>query len=308
MNIISASRRTDIPAWYGEWFLNRLRAGYAVYRNPFGGQYHRVSVRPDDVIAFVFWTRNALPFLPILDRHVRPLYRSIFLYTINGYGPPLEPHAHDQAESIAGFERISELLGPDSVHWRYDPIVLSERMTRDDHLRAFEETARKLEGKTSVCHTSFVQFYKKTSRRLNRLAEETGDDYGDRADGEKIALAEELKDQAAARGIELVSCCAPLLDRAGLRRGRCIDPALIARLRPDLADLNLKPRPTREGCGCAASRDIGAYNTCRSGCVYCYATDSAAGSAADSAAEESAGESPPARTAFENHDPHAECL
>lgn len=292
MNIISASRRTDIPAWYGEWFQHRLRAGYAIYRNPFGGQYHRVSVRPDDVVAIVFWTRNAFPFLAILDKEVRRLYRSIFLYTINGYGPSLEPHAHDRAECLAGFERVSDLLGPDSVHWRYDPILLSQRVGRDDHLRSFEELARKLEGKTFVCHTSFVQYYKKTSRRLNRLAEKSGDLCGDPPDEEKITLARELKDLATARGIELVSCCAPLLDRAGLQRGRCIDPSLITRLRPDLADLNLKPRPTRAGCGCAASRDIGAYNTCQSGCLYCYATD----------------DSRTTRRALENHDPDSESL
>jgi len=135
---------------------------------------------------------------------------------------------------------------------------------------------------------------------LNRLAEETGESYRDPADENKIALAKELKSLAASHGIDLVSCCAPLLDKAGVDRGRCIDPELIARLRPDLTDLDLKPRPTREGCGCAASRDIGAYNTCRSGCVYCYATDSAARSAA--------GGTSTAQGAFAKHDPRADCL
>ncbi len=292
MNIISASRRTDIPAWYGEWFSNRLREGYAVYRNPFGGQNHRVSILPEDVIAFVFWTRNASPFVPVLDKQVRRRYRSVVLYTVNGYGPPFEPPAHDRADVLAGFERVSDLLGPDAVRWRYDPILLSDRMNRDAHLRAFENLARRLEGKTHLCHTSFVQFYRKTSRTLSRLAKETNDVCRDPTDDEKIALARDLKDLAASRGIELVSCSAVLLDEAGIERGRCVDPDLIARLRPDLPGMKLKTRPTREGCRCAASRDIGAYNTCQAGCVYCYATD----------------DSRRARRALENHDPEAKSL
>ena len=152
--------------------------------------------------------------------------------------------------------------------------MLSQRRGRDFHLRNFEDLLGRVEGFTQVCHTSFVQPYRKTARRLARLAETAGDPFIEPEEGEGTALARELAAMAAARGIELVSCCDPRLDAAGLSRGRCVDPELIAGLRPDLEELSLPGGPTRPGCACAASRDIGAYDTCPAGCLYCYATGS----------------------------------
>ena len=292
MQIVSASRRTDIPAHYGGWFRSRLDAGFAAYRNPFSGEIHQVSLKPEDVIAFLFWTRKAGPSLPLLEELERRGYKASFQYTLTGYGPLLEPGVSPLESAVDGFKRLSDIVGPGFVRWRYDPIILTERWDRGYHLCRFEALLDQLEGRTDTCHTSFVQFYAKTAKRFSLLAQEKGVTVDDPPDEAKIALARELHGLAASRGVELVSCCYPLLDEAGIARGRCVDPAMIRALRPDLDDLPLKIRPTRKGCGCAESRDIGAYDTCPASCLYCYAV----------------GNPEKARLRHERHDPGAERL
>ncbi|MFH1999626.1 MAG: DUF1848 domain-containing protein [Planctomycetota bacterium] len=292
MNIISASRRTDIPARYGPWLMNRIRAGSASYRNPFGGTIHQVSLRPEEVIAWVFWTKNAKPFVPCLQELLACRYKACFQYTINGYGPVLEPGVPPAGRVIENFKKISALLGPSFTRWRYDPVVMGHGYDRDFHVKNFSRLAGRLEGHTRVCHTSFVQYYQKTVRHFDRLTQEQGLTVFDPEEHEKTGLAAELRDIASSHGIQLVSCCYPLLQEAGIEAGRCIDPELIRMLRPDLQNLSLKARPTREGCGCAESRDIGAYDTCLHGCVYCYATQKIE----------------TARRRAESHDPDSETL
>lgn len=272
MNIISASRRTDIPAWYGPWLANRVRAGSASYRNPFGGTIHEVSLKLEDVIAWVFWTKNARPFLPTLQEILDLGYKACFQYTITGYGKVLEPSVPPPNRVVDDFKAVSDLIGPEFTRWRYDPVVVGNGFERDFHLKNFERLAARLEGFTHACHISFVQYYKKTLRNFARIEEEHGFTARDPEDDEKIELARELHEMAWAHDIRLISCCYPRLESAGLKAGRCVDPDLIRALRPDLPDLKLKARPTREGCGCVKSRDIGAYDTCLCGCTYCYAT------------------------------------
>jgi hypothetical protein len=271
MNVISASRRTDLPAWYGDWFMNRIRAGFAVYRNPFGGQEHRVSLGQAEVIAFVFWTRNPLPFLPHLERLLSLGYRACFQFTVTGYGSPLEAGVPPWPRAVKSFESVARLLGPRHVRWRYDPILVGGGFTPDFHRKNFSHLASRLEGLTEACHISFVQFYRKTRRNLDELEERSGIRIADPEETVKTELAVELRSIAASRGIRLLSCCTPVLDRAGVEQGACVDAGWIRALRPDLPDLRLKIRPSRKGCLCAESRDIGAYDTCLGGCVYCYA-------------------------------------
>lgn len=271
MNIISASRRTDLPAWYGEWLIRRVEAGSASYRNPFGGQIHTVSLIPEEVTAFVFWTRNASPFMAALRKLLDLGYKACFQYTLTGYGKLLEPGVPSYRRVIRNMEALSDLLGPAFVRWRYDPILMGPGYDRDFHLKNFALLAKRLEGRVEVCHTSFLQFYRKVDRNLEHLEQRTGLTLVDPPDEEKVSLAGELSSMAASHGIQLKSCCYPLLGEAGLEEGSCVDPDLIRKLRPDL-DLKLKARPTRKGCGCVESRDIGAYDTCLGGCIYCYAT------------------------------------
>ncbi|MBU0753680.1 MAG: DUF1848 domain-containing protein [Planctomycetes bacterium] len=276
MNIISASRRTDLPARYGAWFMNRIDAGFADYRNPFGGQIHRVDLRPEEVAAFVFWTKNALDFTSTLRWLLARSYKAYFQYTLTGFGKPLEPGVPPAPRVVKNFKEISDLLGPSFVRWRYDPIVMAPGFENDFHLKNFESLARRLKGFTRVCHISFVQFYRKTDRRIKNLIEEQGLLVRDPEPEEKIELATRLSGIAESYGIRLVSCCMPILTEAGIPAGSCVDVDLIRKLRPDLSEPSFKPRPSREGCRCVESRDIGAYDTCLGGCVYCYATQNPA--------------------------------
>jgi hypothetical protein len=292
MNVISASRRTDIPAWYGSWFMERIKAGRAAYRNPFGGTLHEVSLKPEDVTALIFWTKNAGPFLSRVEELVGRGYATGFLYTLTGYGSLLEPGIPAPRKGVKSFLALSDLLGPERVRWRYDPIVYGRGFEKDFHLRRFADLAARLEGRTHVCHISFVQFYKKTIRRFTELEQSRGVALTDPEDEVKIELARELKALGASRGIRVVSCCYPLLAGAGVEAGRCVDPDWIASMRPDRKDLALKSKPTRESCGCVESRDIGAYDSCLGGCVYCYATQ----------------KPETAQRKFDGHDPRARTL
>jgi hypothetical protein len=272
-NIVSVSRRTDVPAFHARWFLRRLEEGFAEYRNPFGGKIHRVSLLPEDVRAFVFWTRNPAPLMRGLARIERPFY---FLYTLNGYPRALERSTPPLARSIATFRRLAGRIGPERVRWRYDPILLSRETDAAFHLRNFEKIARSLEGATEECLFSFVDVYGKVRRNMAAVPEGFG--LLDAPLRKRRALTRELAGIAGRYGIRLLACCEDDLVTAGaggagaVGKARCVDPGLIGRLAPSERPETL--RPTREECGCAASRDIGAYDTCPHGCVYCYANAS----------------------------------
>lgn len=292
MQIVSASRRTDIPAWYGTWFMNRIRAGRASYKNPFGGTVHTVSLRPEDVAVFLFWTRDPGPFLPHLDTLLSMGYKAAFQFTITGYGPPLEGRVLPPRRAVRRFKELSDRLGPRFTRWRYDPILLAPGFEEPFHLKNFSSLAAAIEGYTDTCHVSFVQFYQKTRRNLETLGGERGVVFEEPEEERKIALAASIAEIAAAHGIRLVSCCYPSLARAGIPEGACVDPELVYALRPDLPRGLFKPRPTRPGCRCVESRDIGAYDTCLGGCLYCYATANRA----------------VAHARHRDHDPDGECL
>ncbi len=270
MRIISASRRSDIAALYTPWFLERVREGWCEWRNPFGGQMHRVSLRPEDVAAIVFWTRFPAPLLPHLDELRGRGYRFYFHFTINGYQRELETHSPPVERAVEVFRRLSDRMTPEFVQWRYDPIIVSAETPRDYHLERFEELSRAVEGFTQRCYFSFVDYYGKTRRNLAQLAKMQFEDPALEA---KRVLARELAAIAAPRGITLYACCEEGLAGGGIEQAHCVDADLVRRLRPDL-DQVFKSAPTREACGCVVSSDIGAYDTCVFGCRYCYATSS----------------------------------
>lgn len=307
MHVISASRRTDIPAFYTPWLLNRIRAGYCITTNPFSGRRDRVSLDPADVVAFVFWTRNPAPLMPHLDELDARGFRYTFSVTITGYQRDLDASGPIPEAAVRAFRELSDRVGPRFVRWRYDPIVLTQEMNADYHRRAFERLSRALSGSTRECILSFLQLYRKNRPRMEQAAEAGRFAYGYIPVGrvpptrfgrvleieEMRALAADLGAIAASQGIRVLSCCNNLLVQplANVHPARCVDPDLIAALRPSL-QLDLQPGPTRPDCGCAASRDIGAYNTCAHACAYCYATRDPA----------------TARAYLERHDPTAEFL
>lgn len=265
MRLVSASRRTDIAAFYAPWFMNRVRAGFCEWKNPFGGQTYRVSLAPEETAGVVFWTRYPAPLLPFLPELRARGYYFYFHVTVNGYGRELEARNPELGRALDAFRALSDAVSPRLTLWRYDPIILSDRMGVDYHLANFERLARSLEGRTERCLFSFVDYYGKTKRNLARVA---GAHFDDPTIEVKQRLVADLAAIAAARGLTLYACCEDALVGGAVKKAHCVDLELV---RPGV---KLKPRPSREQCGCLESVDIGAYDTCRFGCVYCYATNS----------------------------------
>lgn len=267
--IISASRRTDIPTYYSTWFLNRLRDGYVLVRNPLNvHQVSRISLSPEVVDGIVFWTKNPLPMLDKLDR-LRD-YVFYFQFTLNSYGREVETGIPGKNDVILpAFLRLSDAIGPDRVIWRYDPIFLSETYTMEHHIRYFEELARKLSRYTRKCTISFIDMYRKTRKNVAGLA------LSDFPVEKRDELAGKLAQIAHSCGLEIDTCAEGIdLEKYGIHHARCVDDRLLEKLIG--CPLNVgKDKNQRPDCGCVDSIDIGAYDTCKNGCLYCYANDSA---------------------------------
>ena len=268
--IISASRRTDIPAHYADWFLERLREGFVLVKNPRNAkQVKRVSLAPEDVDGIVFWTKNPQPMLPHL--HALSQYAYYFQATVTPYGPDVEPGIPDKDEIIIpSVLRLSEAIGPGRVVWRYDPILLSDKYTKEFHYEAFDAMARRFSGRVVRCTISFLDMYKNTARNARAMGLIPVEEADMLEMAEKIALI------AKSHGIPVTACAEPIdFSRFGIARARCIDPELLEATSDRSIDFK-RQKSQRPECGCADSVDIGVYNTCPNGCKYCYANFSPA--------------------------------
>jgi hypothetical protein len=268
--IISASYKTDIPAFYGKWFMNRLRAGYCKMVNPWNRkQIIRVPLERQTVDGIVFWTKNVGPFVDCLKEVRQEGYPFIVQYTINNYPKDLEFSVANARRSVETFRRLAEEYGPKACVWRYDTIVVSSVTPLDFHLRNFASLCQQLEGATDEVVISFVHFYDKTLRNMNRAAQEFHFEWEDPPALTKQELATEMVAMAAASGMRLSICSQPDFLVPGAIEARCIDATRLEQIagKPILAEL----KGGRKECGCFASRDIGEYDTCPHGCVYCYA-------------------------------------
>ena len=263
--IISASRRTDIPTYYSDWFLNRVKDGYLLVRNPMNAhQVSRISLSPDVVDCIVFWTKNPTPMISCLDELKDYCY--YFQYTLTGYGKDVESNLPDKRKVlIPSFIKLSEVLGLDRVIWRYDPILLTEKYTAEYHIKAFEEIAKTLKGYTKKVVISFVDIYQKNKKNMEQVKSKTV------TNNEWIELAGNLKALADKYDLQIATCSEEMdLSSVGIEHNACIDKDLIERLTG--AKIKAKKDKTqRPECLCAESIDVGAYNTCRNGCKYCYA-------------------------------------
>jgi DNA repair photolyase len=270
--IISASRRTDIPAFYSEWFMNRIRSGFLLTRNPFNtAQIKRVSLQKSDVDAIVFWSRNPEKLLPYLKELDERQFNYYFQFTITGYPRSIEKSVPNPYKAIETFQKLSEMIGSDKVIWRYDPILLSNIVDVNEHKRLFKKIANELRYKTKRVVISFADFYRKTERNLTGIIDLHYEDILNHK-AELHGLLEYLVDVAAQNNMEILSC-AEKLDFAaeGVKHGKCIDDELINRLF-NLSIKSQKDPGQRKECGCVRSIDIGQYNTCAHQCSYCYAT------------------------------------
>ena len=263
--IISASRRTDIPACYSDWFLNRMEAGFVCTRNPMNPrQVSRISLSADVVDGIVFWTKNPTPMLDRL--HLLTDYPFYFQFTLNAYGTDLEPGIPSKNDVvIPAFQKLSRMIGPERIIWRYDPIILTDKYTAQYHVHYFGELARRLSGSTCKCVISFVDLYRHLGRQFLPLG-----------NGEIYELAGRFSNIANRYGLKLETCAEAIdLSRFGISRGHCIDGALLEKIIGQPLSL-VKDTNQREECGCMTSIDIGMYDSCTNGCKYCYANHSPA--------------------------------
>ncbi|HUC63405.1 MAG TPA: DUF1848 domain-containing protein [Alphaproteobacteria bacterium] len=288
--IVSASYRTDIPAFYGAWFMRRLEAGFCRVSSPYGGPPARVGLSRDEVAGFVFWTRNLGPFMASLDELRRRGYPFTVQFTLTGYPNALEPGVIAPERALEQLREVAARFGKRVAVWRYDPILVSDLTPFDSHRARFERLADALAGAVDEVVISFAQIYRKTKRNLDAAAHAHGFSWRDPASEEKCALAAELAARARARGMVLSLCAQPDYLGPGIEPARCIDPRRLA----DVAGcpIEVPVKGNRPGCLCAASRDIGAYDSCAQGCVYCYAVASRAA----------------AKRRLAGHDPDAEYL
>ncbi|MBT7834604.1 MAG: DUF1848 domain-containing protein [Rhodospirillaceae bacterium] len=261
--IVSASYRTDIPAFYSTWFARRLAEGHAMVANPYGGKSYRVALRGEDVDGFVFWSRNMQPFRDNLANLGAPF---MVQYTVTGYPRALEPSVLTAAQAIDDIKALARQYGGRAVVWRYDPIVFTDLTDAAFHRRNFAALAGALKGAVDEVCVSFAQIYRKSRRNLDLAAKQHGFTWRDPDWDEKQALLPELQAIAAAQNMRLTVCSQP---EAGGTGAACIDATRLSELAGH--DIKARQKGTRRGCLCAESRDIGAYDTCPHGCAYCYA-------------------------------------
>lgn len=262
--ILSASRRTDIPACYPQWFLNRIRAGRVLVRNPMNhSSVSLVPLSPESIDVIVFWTKDPQPLMPYLQELEERGYPYCFQFTLTPYGRDLEQNLRSKAEIEDTFLALSQRIGPSRVFWRYDPIVLNDEIDINYHKREFSRLCKKLSGHTEQVTISFVDLYRKICSPLIRAIKTE----------EMQALAAFVGECAASYSIVPKSCCEDFASPL-IQRGACIDRALLEKVCG--SPLKLSPdKSQRSGCNCCESVDIGAYYTCKNGCVYCYAGQSA---------------------------------
>jgi len=266
---LSVSRRTDIPAFYSEWFMNRIRAGFYYVRNPMNcNQVSNVPITPDVVDCIIFWTKNPRPLLPYLDELNEKGYKYYFTYTLTGYGKDLEPNIASEAERIATFQELSRDIGKEKVIWRYDPIIYTEQYDLSYHVRKFEQLIDKLAPYTEKCVFSFVDMYRKIQQQMRDIK------VMPLSDSIKDAMARSFSELAKHYGITLATCAEGIdLAKYGIVHNRCIDPDLIERIIGYKVKSEQGSDRKGTACGCAKCDEMGTFDTCLHGCKYCYANN-----------------------------------
>lgn len=263
--IVSASRRTDIPAFYMPWLLNRLSCGFSMVRNPMNSrQIRRVELTPGAVDCIVFWSKNPEPLLVRFDELEAFGIPFGIGFTLNAYGSDLEPGVPPLPERIATFRALAQRLGPQKMVWRYDPIAFSPGYDEDFHRNAFRRIADELAGSTTHCITSFLDFYARTIRNL------AGTQVREPALEECRTLAAELSGIASTRGIRLEACAESGI---GLPPAACISREWAETICNHAVAARKDPGQRRL-CNCIRSIDIGTPDCCPHGCLYCYANRS----------------------------------
>lgn len=260
--IINTGQRTDIPAFYAEWFANRLKEGYVCVRNPFNlRQVSRYVLNPSVVDAIGFCTKNPEPMFPYMD--LLAPYGQYWYVTITPYGKDIEPNVPDKHHILEVFKRLSGIVGKKAVGWRYDPIFIDGRYTAEYHVRAFSQMANALDGFTDTVVISFIDLYQKVRRNFPEVREVSR--------GERLTLGKKIIEIAGQHGMTVRPCAEGTeLAAYGADCSGCMTISMYERA---IGKKLIVPpyKPARESCSCYLSHDIGAYDTCAHLCRYCYA-------------------------------------
>lgn len=262
--ILSVSRRTDIPAFYSDWFFNRIKAGFVDVRNPMNiHRISRIDISPEVMDCIVFWTKNPKAMIPRLKELSD--YKYYFHFTVNPYDRHIEEEVPLKRNIFDTFHELSDLIGCDRVIWRYDPILLSNKIDVDYHIKYFEEIAKRLSGYSTKCVISYVDLYKKVSTNIS------GSGIREPNENEIVRMVQAMLPIARSLGFTIQTCAEKIdLQEYGIEHGACIDPILISEIIGCPLKVK-KDKNQRKECGCVESIDIGEYNTCCHHCVYCYA-------------------------------------
>ena len=260
--IINTGCRTDIPAFYSKWLMNRIREGFVYVRNPYyKSQVTKYSLSPNVVDCLAFCTKNPEPMLKYLDE--LDVYKQYWFVTITPYGKDIEPVVPDKEKVIESFKKLSEHIGVDSIGWRYDPIFIGMGYNIEKHIEAFEKMAKQLKGYTKDVTISFLDLYEKVKRNAPDIRPPTKD--------EAIQLGKAFARIGKENGMTIHSCCEKTylaeygIDCKGCMSQEIVEKGIEAKLNPP------KRKSLREDCNCLMGNDIGAYNTCGHLCKYCYA-------------------------------------
>lgn len=262
--IISASRRTDIPCFYSDWLIKRLEEGYALIPNPWNAdRLGRVELSPRNVDCIVFWTKNPAPMMDRLSEIDRMGYDYYFQFTVTAYGRDIERNLPEKRELVESFKRLSEMLGPERVDWRFDPILKDLRYPPEKVSEFFENLCGKLHDYTERCIISFADDYSHGQNRAEPFRTE-----------DMLDMAERISGIAGEYSLPVFSCSEEIdLGSFGIEHCCCIDQKKVERIIGSRISAK-KDAGQRALCGCIESVDIGTYDTCCNGCVYCYATRS----------------------------------
>lgn len=260
--IINTGCRTDIPAFYSTWLMNRIRDGFVYTRNPYNEtQVTKYSLNPDVIDCLAFCTKNPEPMLKYLDE--LKVYKQYWFVTITPYGKDIEPNVPDKLKVIECFKKLSEYIGIDSIGWRYDPIFIGNGFDVKKHIEEFEKMAKQLKGFTKDVTISFLDLYEKVKRNAPNLKPPTKE--------EQIEIAKAFYKIGKENGMIIHSCCEKTylaefgIDCKGCMSQEIVEKAINEKLNPP------KRKNIREDCNCLMGNDIGAYNTCGHLCKYCYA-------------------------------------
>ena len=261
--LIFASGRTDIPAFYSQWFINRVRAGFVDVRNPYyAHQVSRYKLSPDLVDFFVFCTKNPKPMILHLEELKN--FGIYFFVTITPYEKEVEGNVPDKQQVIESFIELSKILGRERVCWRYDPIFIDQKYSVSFHIREFRKMAEQLCSFTDRCIISFIDLYEKTKKKFPNAKEVSEQD--------QKFIAQAFARIGTETGIQIESCAEQLdLTAFGVKNGGCISRKVIERAAQIHLKKNIPINHLRKFCSCLPTHDIGSYNSCPHLCKYCYA-------------------------------------